>query len=99
MKRRNTFLLQGTRQLNLGAIFSGFGFLLYVLATIMGQDGAADVFVLIFGAVSVYVFASVAAERRRDKRAVTYNLLWGQAALTLLTCMCAILTLWEKTGG
>lgn len=99
MKRRNTFLLQGTRQLNLGAIISGLGFLLYVLAAALGQTAAANLCVLVFGVVSVYVFASVAAERRRDKNAVSYNLLWGQAALALLTCMCAVLTLRDKMGA
>ena len=48
--------------------------------------------------MSLYVFASVAAARRRDKEAVSYNLLWGQAALSLLLCMCAVLTLREKIG-
>ena len=53
---------------------------------------------MIFGVVSVYVFACVAAERRRDKRSVSLNLFLGQAALAILTCMCAMLTLWDKTG-
>ena len=51
-----------------------------------------------FGVVSVYVFASVAAERRWNKSSVSLNLYWGQAALALLTCLCAIVSLREKTG-
>ena len=98
MKRGNRFLLHGKQQLSMGAIFSGIGFLLYTLATVVGQRWAADAIVIIFSGVSVYVFASVAAERRRDKNAVSLNLYWGQAALSLLTCACAILTLREKTG-
>lgn len=98
MKRERRFLLQGEKQLSLGAIFSGVGFLLYTLATVMGQDWAADAIVLIFSVVSVYVFASVAAERRQNKNAVSLSLYWGQAALALLTCLCAILTLREKAG-
>lgn len=99
MKRRNRFLLQGTRQLNLGAIFSGVGFLLYALAMALNQTAFADLCILFFDVVSVYVFVSVAVERRRNKDAVSYNLLWGQAALTLLICMCAILTLRDKLGA
>lgn len=96
--KRSRFLLHGAKQLSMGAIFSGMGFLLYTIATITGQEWAAEAIVMIFSVVSVYVFASVAAERRRDKRAVSLNLYWGQAALSLLTCMCAILMLREKTG-
>ena len=98
MKRKSRFLIQGQKQLSLGAIFSGVGFLLYTLATVMGQKWAADAIVLIFSAVSVYVFASVAAERRWNKSSVSLNLYWGQAALALLTCLCAVLTLREKTS-
>lgn len=98
MKRRNGFLLHGPQQLAMGAVFSGLGFVLYTLATIAGQEWAADALVMIFSVVSVYVFASVAADRRQDKRTVSLNLYLGQAALAILTCMCAILTLWEKTG-
>ena len=95
MKR---YLLHGPQQLAMGAIFSGIGFLLYTVATIAGQQWAADALAFIFSIVSVYVFASVAAERRRNKAAVSLNLYWGQAALALLTCLCAIVSLREKTG-
>ena len=40
----------------------------------------------------------VETERRRNKAAVSLNLYWGQAALALLTCLCAIVSLREKTG-
>ena len=95
MKR---YLLHGPQQLAMGAIFSGIGFLLYTVATIAGQQWAADALAFIFSLVSVYVFASVATERRRNKAAVSLNLYWGQAALALLTCLCAIVSLREKTG-
>ena len=95
MKR---YLLHGPQQLAMGAIFSGIDFLLYTVATIAGQQWAADALAFIFSIVSVYVFASVATERRRNKAAVSLNLYWGQAALALLTCLCAIVSLREKTG-
>ena len=72
--------------------------LLYALAMAAGQLWAADGIVLIFSVVSVYVFASVATERRRNKNEVSLNLFLGQAAVTILTCLCAVMTLREKTG-
>ena len=91
-------LLRDVRQMNLGAIVSGIGVLLYLGAAALGRQDAADVLSLVFGLVSLYVFASVAAGRRRDKEAVSYNLLWGQGALAILLCLCAALTVRERLG-
>lgn len=98
MRQKNSLLLQGVKQLNLGAVTSGIGFLLYLGAAALGWQDAADVLSLIFAVVSLYVFASVAAGRKRDREAVSYNLLWGTGALALLLCMCAVLTLRERLG-
>lgn len=98
MRQKNSLLLQGVKQLNLGAVTSGIGFLLYLGAAALGRQYAADVLSLIFAVVSLYVFASVAAGRKRDREAVSYNLLWGTGALALLLCMCAVLTLRERLG-
>lgn len=98
MRQKNSLLLQGVKQLNLGAVVSGLGFLLYLGAAALGWQDAADVLSLIFAVVSLYVFASVAAGRKRDREAVSYNLLWGTGALALLLCMCAVLTLRERLG-
>ncbi len=98
MKRQSGFLLRDVRQMNRGAIISGLGFLLYLGASVLGWTAAADVLALVFSLVSLYVFVSVAAGRRRDREAVSYNLLWGQAALALLTCMCGVLALRELLG-
>ena len=99
MRRKNSLLLQGVKQLNLGAIVSGLGFLLYLGAAALGRQGAADVLSLAFALVSLYVFASTAAERRRDKEAVSYNLLWGTGALAALLCLCAAATLRQRLGA
>lgn len=96
--RRTGFLLQGSRQLNLGAIVSGVGFLLYLGAAALEWKAAADILSLAFALVSLYVFVSVAAGRRRDRETVSYNLLWGQGALALLLCLCAAATLRERLG-
>lgn len=93
MKQKRSFLLQGVKRLNLGAIICGIGFLLYLGMAALGWRGPAGVLSLGFAAAAVYVFASVAAGRRRDKEAVSYNLLWGQGALTVLLCLCAMVTL------
>ena len=99
MKRQNPLLLRGVKQLNLGAIVSGVGFLLYLGAAALGWRDAADVLSLAFALASLYVFASVAAERKRDKAAVSGSRLWGQGALTVLLCLCAAVTLRGWLGG
>lgn len=98
MKREKGLFLQGVKQLNLGAIVSGVGFLLYLGARALELTGAAEILSLVFALVSLYVFASAAAGRRRDKEAVSYNLLWGTGALSLLTCLCAALTVRQWLG-
>lgn len=98
MKRKNSLLLQGVRQLNRGAMVSGIGFLLYLGAAALGWRGAAEALSLAFAAVSLYVFASVAAGRRRDREAVSYNLLWGTGALAALLCLCAAASLRQRLG-
>ena len=66
MKRKKSLLLQGVKRLNLGAMVSGAGFLLYLGAAALGWRGAAEALALAFALVSLYVLASAAAERRRD---------------------------------
>ena len=96
--KRNGFLLQDVKQMNLGAIVSGLGFLLYLGAAALGWQAAADVLSLVFTLVSLYVFVSVEAGRRRDKEAVSYNLLWGQGALTVLLCLCMAAAFRQRLG-
>lgn len=90
--KRNGLLLRDVKQMNRGAIVSGIGFLLYLGAAALEWRDAADILSLAFGLVSLYVFASVAAGRRRDREAVSCNLLWGTGALALLMCLCIALT-------
>lgn len=92
MRERSGFLLQTVGQMNAGAIVSGLGFLLYLALSALGLETAADIAAVALGLVSVYVFASVAAGRSRDKEAVSYSLLWGTGALALLMGGCAVLT-------
>ena len=92
MKRKNSLLLQGVKQLNRGAIVSGLGFLLYLGAAALGRRDAAEILSVAFALVSLYVFASAAAGRLKDKEAVSYSLLWGTGALALLLGGCGVLT-------
>lgn len=78
--------------MNTGAAVSGLGLLLYLGLSALGRETAADISAVVFGIVSVYVFASVAAGRSRDKEAVSYSLLWGTGALALLLGGCGVLT-------
>ena len=80
------------RRLNGGAVLSGLGFLLYLAARALGWGLAADVICIVFGIIAVLTFLCAASERRKDKEAVSYNLLWGTGALALLLGACAVLT-------
>ena len=99
MKRKNSLLLQGVKQLNRGAIVSGLGFLLYLGAAALGRRDAAEILSVAFALVSLYVFAPAAAGRLKDKEAVSYSLLWGTGALAMLTCLCALAALRQRLGG
>ncbi|MCI8480065.1 MAG: hypothetical protein HFG08_04185 [Oscillibacter sp.] len=98
MKEKKGFLLQTVRQMNGGAALCGVGFLLYLGASALGWVTAADILTIAFGVVSLYVFISVSEGRRKDKEAVSYNLLWGTGALALLLCGCAVLTIRLRLG-
>lgn len=92
------FFLRTPRQMNAGAIGTGLIFLAYLGVSAMGKLAAADGIALLGSLAALYVLASVAAGRRRDKEAVTYSLLWGQTALTLLLLACAVLAVRERLG-
>lgn len=98
MKQQSGILLQTVKQLNTGAMVSGIGFLLYIAASALGWETAADLLVLTFGLVALYVFTSVAVGRKRSKETVSYSLLWGQGALTLLLAGSAVLTVKLRLG-
>ena len=86
-------LLQTTKQINIGAGISGVGFLLYLAASALKIQLAADVISIIFAIVAVWTFLSAASGRRRSKEAVSYSLLRGTGALTILLVACVALTL------
>ncbi len=97
-EKKRGILLQTVKQMNIGAVVSGIGFLLYLGASALKLDALADILTMAFGIVALYVFLSVARGRYRDKEAVSYSLLWGQGALTILLVGCAALTVKTQMG-
>lgn len=96
--KKKGLLFQTTKQINTGAAVSGIGFLLYLALAAMGQELAADIIVIAFAVLAVWTFISAAVGRGRDKGSVSYSLLWGTGALTLLLGACALLALKLRLG-
>ncbi len=84
------FFLQTVGQMQRGAVVSGVGFLLYLGASALKWELAAGMIAIAFAVAAVYVFLSMLA-RSGGESGVTYSLIWGQGALTLLLGACAVL--------
>lgn len=91
------FFLTTVPQLQKGAIVCGLGFLLYLAAAALVPDLSGWV-ALVFAGVSLYVFWSLVLCAGREKGFVTYSLAWGQGAVTLMLCACAVLSVKEWLG-
>ena len=98
MKENKGFLLKTVKEMNIGACVSGAGFLLYLLASAVVPGIVPEMVAWVFGLFALYVWFSVMAGRREDKEAVSYNLLWGQSAVTLMLVACAVLSLKVRLG-
>lgn len=96
--KRKGLLLQTKKQMNNGAVATGLGFVLYMVLLVLGLEMAADLVAIAFGVVGIYVSLSVLEGRSRDKEDVSYNLLWGQLALTILLVACAVLAVKQRLG-
>ena len=91
--KRKGLLFQTKKQMNNGAIATGLGFVLYLALLAMGLELPADLVAVAFGVVGIFNSLSVLEGRRKDKENISYNLLWGQLALTIfLGCK-------RKSGG
>ena len=51
-----------------------------------------------FGVVGIFNSFSVLEGRRKDKENISYNLLWGQLALTIFLVACAVLAVKQRLG-
>ena len=98
MNEKKSFLLESVKELNRGAVVSAVGFLLYLLASAVVPGIVADVIAWVFGLIALYVWFSVMAGRHEDKEKVSYNLLWGQSAVTLMLVACAVLSIRVRLG-
>jgi len=98
MKEKKGFLLKTVKEMNIGAAVSAAGFLLYLLASALAPRIVVDAIAVVFGIIALYVWFSVMAGRHEDKEAVSYNLLWGQSAVTLMLVACAVLGIRMRLG-
>ena len=96
--KRRGLLFQTKKQMNNGAIATGLGFVLYLVLLVLGLELPADLVAIAFSVVGIFNALSVLAGRRRDREAVSYNLLWGQLALTILLAACAVLAVKQRLG-
>ena len=96
--KRKGLLFQTKKQMNNGAVATGLGFVLYMVLLVLGQELAADLVAIAFGVVGIYVSLSVMEARSRDKEEISYNLLWGQLALTIFLVACAVLAIRQRLG-
>ena len=87
--KRKGLLFQTKKQMNNGAIATGLGFVLYLALLAMGLELPADLVAVAFGVVGIFNSLSVLEGRRKDKENISYNLLWGQLALTIFLVACA----------
>lgn len=96
--KKKGLLLQTKKQMNNGAIATGAGFVLYLVLLALGLELPADLVAIAFSVVGIYTSLSVLEGRQRDKEDVSYNLLWGQLALTILLTACAVLAVRQRMG-
>ena len=70
----------------------------YLALLAMGLELPADLVAIAFGVVGIFNSLSVLEGRRRNREDVSYNLLWGQLALTIFLVACAVLAIRQRLG-
>ena len=96
--KKGGFLLPTKKQMNNGAIALGLGFVLYMALLMLELTLAADLVAVAFGVVGIYVSLSVLEGRRENREEVSYSLLWGVLALTIMLAACAVLAVRQRLG-
>lgn len=81
--------VQTTKQINIGAGASGTAFALYLAAMALQWKAVAAIVAVLGVIIAIWACGSASELRRKDKEAVSYNLLWGTGALALLLAACA----------
>ena len=95
---KKSLLMKELRSMNIGAIVSGVGFLLYLGAAALGWILVKDLVAIVFGIVAVWTFFSVLDARGKDKEKFTYSLLWGTGAVAIMLVACAYLGIKLRLG-
>ena len=86
------FLLQSLHAIHIGQIVSALGIAVYfVLCALSVPEAAIAVVLVIFTLISVWVLLSVIAYPERAE--ISYNITWGQSAVTLILFTVMYLTL------
>ena len=96
--KKRGLLFQTKKQMNNGAIATGLGFVLYLVLLVLGLELPADLVAIAFSVVGIFNSLSVLEGRHKDKEDISYNLLWGQLALTIFLVACAVLAVKQRLG-
>lgn len=93
--------LKNLHQLHMGQILSGIGFVLYAAGSALAlPDGVLAVGLVIFTLIALWTLLSVMTyPKKRKKQEISYNIIWGQSALTILLGACAYLTIRSMIGA
>ena len=90
--------LKPGKQINRGATVGGVGFLLYIAASALSWDALALIIAIGFGLESLYTFLSTLTWREREKEFISYSIMWGTLALTVLLLGPAVMTIKMELG-
>ena len=96
--KKRGLLFQTKKQMNNGAIATGLGFVLYLVLLVLGLVLPAGLVAIAFRVVGIFNSLSVLEGQRRNREDVSYNLLWGQLALTIFLVACAVLAVRQRMG-
>lgn len=89
------FLLTEKKQLNAGAVVSGVGLLAYLVCSALAvSETVTGIVAIAFALAAAYTLLSIVLyPKERKKEEISYNILWGQGALTILLCAAAYLSI------
>lgn len=95
MKKEKALLFHSVGKVHTGEVLSGVGFLVYLIGSgVKLPDAVLCVPLVIFSAAAVWTLVSILTypkERKREE--LSYNILWGQGAVTILLLAGTVLTI------
>jgi tellurite resistance protein TehA-like permease len=94
------FLLKTMKQIHIGEGVSGVGFALYIIgAALRLPDALMALLLTVFALIAVWTMLSMLNFSDENEEHASYNLFWGQGALTILLVACAYLTIRSMIVG